>query len=82
MSTTYADPLILAAENGPVSAALADRSGENVNNTGLQRGNAGTKDWYAFAGGFITFKFNTGGKDSCPGVSNKHYKFREYFKRD
>lgn len=82
VSTTYADPLILSAENGPMSATLADRSGENVNNTGLQRGNSGTKDWYAFTGAFITVKFKAGKDNSCPGVSNKHYKFKEYFKKD
>jgi hypothetical protein len=82
VSTTYADPIILSAENGPISAVLADRSGENVSNTGLQRGNSGTKDWYAFTGAFITFKFNAGTDKSCPGVSNKHYKFRQVFKKD
>lgn len=80
VSTTYTDPNILAAEKGPIAAALADRSG--IDHTGLQRGNSGTKDWYAFAGGFITFKFNMGGDNGCPGVGNKHYKFKEYFKKD
>lgn len=82
VSTTYADIDVLTMEKGPTSAALSDRSDDYGNNTGLQRGNSGTKDWYAFAGGFITFKFNTGGDGTCPGNSNKHYKFKEYFKKD
>lgn len=80
VSTTYADPVILSAENTPIAAVLADRSG-TANNTGLQRGNSGTKDWYSFAGAFVTFKFKAGGNKSCPAY-NKHYKFREYFKKD
>jgi len=39
VSTVYADPIVLAAENGPIAAKLADRSivpaGETPNNTGL-----------------------------------------------
>ncbi len=85
VSTTYADPVILAAENTAIAEILADRSiinvGENVNNTGLQRGNSVTKDWYSFAVAFITVKFKTGGKGSCPAY-NKHYNFKEYFKKD
>jgi hypothetical protein len=83
VSTTYADPELLTQQHGDIGATLADRSGDNLNNTGLQRGNpSGTNDWYAFAGAFITFKFNASGKNTCPGVGNKHYKFREYFKKD
>lgn len=85
VSTTYADPVILAAENTAIAAVLADRSlrnvGENINNTGLQRGNSATKDWYSFAAAFITVKFKTGLKGSCPAY-NKHYNFKEYFKKD
>ncbi|MFA4851647.1 MAG: DUF6089 family protein [Bacteroidales bacterium] len=85
VSTTYADPVVLAAENTRIAEILADRSiinvGENVNNTGLQRGNSVTKDWYSFAVAFITVKFKTGGKGSCPAY-NKHYNFKEYFKKD
>jgi hypothetical protein len=60
VSTVYADPVILAAENTYVAQVLADRSlrvdGEPVNNTGLQRGNSKTKDWYSFAGLFVQFR--------------------------
>ncbi len=84
VSTTYADPLVLAAENGANAAALADQTiiapGESVNHTDLQRGNSSTKDWYSFAGLFITVKFKTGGKGSCPAYNN-HSKYRE-FKKD
>ncbi|MFH0866661.1 MAG: DUF6089 family protein [Bacteroidota bacterium] len=82
VSTTYADPERLGMEKGPIAAALSDRSDNYGNNTGLQRGNSGTKDWYAFAGGFITFKFKMGKDNGCPGIGNKHYKFKEYFKKD
>jgi len=54
VSTLYADPVTLAAENGPVAAALADPSLSNTqeghNYTGLKRGNSRTKDWYVFTG--------------------------------
>jgi len=83
VSTTYADPVLLAAENGPMSAILADRSiptpGETVNNTGLQRGNSNTKDWYSFAGVFITIKFKALKDEKCPAYGKKL--FRE-FKKD
>ncbi|HNW98451.1 MAG TPA: DUF6089 family protein [Bacteroidales bacterium] len=81
VSTTYADPAILSAENGVVAAALADKTGDS-DNTGLQRGNSVTKDWYSFVGGFITFKFKTGGDIPCPGVSSKHHKFRDFLRKD
>jgi len=80
VSTTYADPVILSAENTSISAILADRSA-SPNLTDSQRGNSGTKDWYSFAGAFVTFKFKAGGSKTCPAY-NKHYKFREYFKKD
>ena len=82
MSTVYPDPVILAAEKGAVAAALSDRSIKNpgvTSNTGLQRGNSGTKDWYSFAGAFITIKFKTKGNRSCPAY-NKHFLFKEYKK--
>lgn len=84
VSTTYADPLVLSAENMAISALLADRTiaepGQNVNNTDLQRGNSSTKDWYSYAGVFITVKFKASSSKSCPAY-NKHKTFRE-FKKD
>ena len=62
VSTTYAAPATL---NSRMSVVLADRSGTD-DNTGLQRGNSGTKDWYSFAGAFITFAFKASGKGICP----------------
>jgi hypothetical protein len=83
VSTTYADPLVLAAENTSIAALLADRTitlpGQSVNNTDLQRGNSSTKDWYSYAGIFLTVKFKTGGSKSCPAY-NKHSKYREFNK--
>lgn len=58
VSTVYANPVILAAENGAVAAALADPSLSNTveghDYTGLKRGNAKTKDWYVFTGLTVT----------------------------
>ncbi len=51
-SESYADPAVLAAENGPISAALSNRSGNAYGN----RGNSSTKDWYVFSGMMITFR--------------------------
>lgn len=58
VSGTYVDPGLLAAEKGAIAAALADKSftQEGGSNTGRQRGNSFTKDWYAFAGVIITFR--------------------------
>ena len=58
VSTTYVDPDLLFATNGDLSAILADRSLVNPGavNTGRQRGNPSTKDWYSFAGLTLTYK--------------------------
>ena len=78
VSTTYADPAILSAENTPISAALADRSTE-PNKTNVQRGNSSNKDWYSFAGLFATFKILKKKKSDCPSYpQNKRYK--EFYK--
>jgi hypothetical protein len=55
VSGNYADPAQLAKYNGPLAAALADRSvyPENYNNTGVNRGNSNFKDWYASANIYI-----------------------------
>ncbi|AEA43901.1 DUF6089 family protein [Fluviicola taffensis] len=58
----YADPLLLAASNGPTSAALGNRSLDA--NRFAQRGNRATRDWYTFFG--IGLMFRLGGKGSCP----------------
>ena len=58
VSGKYVDPYLLGSEKGPAAVALADKSltQEGGSNTGRQRGNAFTKDWYAFAGVLVTFK--------------------------
>jgi len=78
VSTTYADPKILSAENGAMSAILADRSGE-PNNTNLQRGNSSNKDWYSFAGVFITFKIVKKKKVDCPSY-HQFKRYKDYYK--
>ncbi len=58
----YADPILLAAANGPTSAALSNRSLDG--NRYGQRGNRATRDWYTFFG--IGLMIRMGGKGSCP----------------
>jgi len=83
VSTTYADPNVLASENTPISAILADRSiklpGEPTN-TDLQRGNSSNKDWYSFAGLFFTFKIVKGRKGDCPAYQQFKKKYKEFYK--
>jgi hypothetical protein len=58
VSGTYVDNAVLAAENGPLAAALADRSGlaaVGFNNTGQARGDVNTRDWYQYTGLSITY---------------------------
>jgi opacity protein-like surface antigen len=78
VSTVYADPVVLAAENGQVAAALADKTivpeGESVNNTGLQRGNSHNKDWYSFAGIFIQIRIKS--KNGMCDAYKKHPKIK------
>jgi len=67
ISGNYADPLILANENGTLAADLADQSlnqeGLAASNTGVMRGNPQTKDWYAFSSVNITYLF--GKQSTC-----------------
>lgn len=58
----YADPLLLAAQNGPTSAALSNRSLDG--NRFGQRGNRASRDWYTFFG--IGLMIRMGGKGNCP----------------
>jgi hypothetical protein len=68
VSGTYADPDMLADDNGPLAAILADRSAEQEgvggNNTNFQRGNSNYKDWYVISGLTLTFKI--GDRNVCP----------------
>jgi len=58
-SDYYVDPVILAAENGPMSANLSNRSlsGERYGT----RGDSSTKDWYVFSGMMLTFRLGQPG---------------------
>lgn len=82
VSTVYADPVILAAENTEIAAMLADRTiradGEAVNNTGLQRGNSKTKDWYSYAGIFVQFRIKQ--KNGLCDAYKKHPKIKIRYK--
>lgn len=59
-SDSYVDLDVLAAENGPMAAALANRS-LNGNRYG-KRGTAATKDWYFFSGMMLTFRLGAPNK--------------------
>ena len=51
VSGSYPDIETIAAENGPVAAALSDRSlTDPGKHAGLARGNSKTKDWYVYTG--------------------------------
>lgn len=80
VSTTYTDPKVLASENGPLSAILADRSlpvnGKQVTHTNLQRGNSKTKDWYSFAGFTLTYKIKNK-VVLCP-IYEQHFNYKEH----
>lgn len=58
----YADPVQLAAQNGPTAAAMSNRSldGDRFG----QRGNRASRDWYTFFGVGLTIRM--GGKNHCP----------------
>ncbi|MCB0477156.1 MAG: outer membrane beta-barrel protein [Crocinitomicaceae bacterium] len=68
VSKNYVDPDILGAENGPDASYFSDRSltksGPGGVNTGSQRGDQATKDWYGFLGATLTFRLAR--MDRCP----------------
>lgn len=69
VSTTYANPNVLASQNTSAAAYLGDPSGDySYEKTGFQRGNSNTNDWYSFAGMTLTFKIKDK-SDHCPGVN-------------
>lgn len=84
VSTTYADPIVLAAQNTPLSAELSDRTDASSTpreNTSLQRGDAGTKDWYSIAGFTLTFRIKDK-SNYCSGVErSRGNSTRQYFKK-
>ncbi len=66
VSGKYADPFLLMSEKGSVAVGLSDKTlvPEAGGNTGRQRGNSYSRDWYSFAGVIITFKLN-GKENEC-----------------
>lgn len=59
VSGTYVDNALLAAQNGPLAAQLADRSGltgvPGYDAAGRARGDSNTRDWYVYSGLTITY---------------------------
>ncbi len=59
VSGTYVDPDLLAFENGPLAANLADRSPlvgvPGYTSGDRARGDSGTRDWYVYSGLTITY---------------------------
>lgn len=58
VSGTYVDNTVLAFENGPLAAALADPSGLEAigfSNAGRARGDMNTRDWYQYTGLSVTY---------------------------
>lgn len=73
VSTTYPDYYTLKFERGQEAAELSDPSLSKPEdnpaiNSGKQRGNAKTKDWYSFFGLVLTYKLD-GGKGKCASYS-------------
>ncbi len=60
---SYADPAVIAAENGPLAAELSNRSGDRYG----KRGNSATSDWYMFGGAMLTISLGNPG--------NCHYRY-------
>lgn len=58
---SYVDPAELALTNGPLSAALSNRSLDGSRYG--KRGTSATKDWYSFFG--LTFTFRLGDPEKC-----------------
>ena len=58
VSGNYVDSDLLRALNGPLAAEFADPalSGVGTSQSGFNRGNPATKDWYMIFGAMLTFK--------------------------
>ena len=71
--TVYVDPVLLEDQNGPLAAALADRSlvpsGPNGDNARMQRGETNRVDYYIFAGIMLTYKIGRP-QIKCPSAIN------------
>jgi hypothetical protein len=67
ISTTY----YLNGRDIKTDDLAAVMSDPTLNHTpGMQRGNTGTKDWYAFFGAALTYKFNLFAKNRCREMEN------------
>ncbi|MFA6924913.1 MAG: DUF6089 family protein [Bacteroidales bacterium] len=71
VSTTYANPDVVGSEHGAVAKALSDRS-VPLNQTGVQRGNSKNKDWYSFAGVFVSIRLKMK-KERCLGKPKRSF---------
>lgn len=60
-SYRYADPSVLQSENGPLAAALSNRSLDGSRYG--RRGNPASRDWYTFFG--LTLTFRLGNPSNC-----------------
>jgi hypothetical protein len=60
VSTVYADPRLIMAEQGEAAATLSDPTIDGTDPSfakpGRQRGGSRTRDWYSFSGIMISFK--------------------------
>lgn len=57
VSGLYADPDLIELDNGPVAAALSDRSILGGDKRNIYRGDPSNNDWYIFTGITLQFKF-------------------------
>lgn len=67
VSGTYPNLNQLTQERGPIAAALSDRSGVELGQQGVQRGNSKDNDTYNFVGISLMKYF---GRLECPKISN------------
>lgn len=74
VSTSYANPVAISSEKGPVASLMSDQSLDldtKYGNVGRQRGNSKNNDFYSFAGVMLTFKLSSKyQKQKCYGVNN------------
>jgi len=79
VSTKYVNPLILTDNRPEIIAYLADRSTE-PHQPGTARGVANNKDWYGFAGFWLSFKI-TDDDAGCPSYMKSKIRTKSTKKR-
>jgi hypothetical protein len=61
VSTTYVSPILLEQTHGEMAKNLSNRtmdlSGNTIDRTGTDRGNAGSKDWYSIGMLVVSYRF-------------------------